>query len=582
MINPLLAIDFYKADRRRQYPEGTTKEYSNFTPRSNRLYRGKSDKVVVVGIQMLIKDYLIKSWNEGFFQRDIEDVIAEYKTFMDCALGQDAIPVDHIRDLHNLGYLPIEIKALTEGELCPMKVPVLTITNTLPNFFWLVNYLETVISTELWKPMTNATIAYEYRQTFNEFAERTGANKDFILFQGHDFSARGLSNREDGYKSGIAHLTSFVGTDTVLAIQGAKDFYNADYTKELVGTSVPATEHSVMCMGSKDGEFETYKRLITELYPSGVVSIVSDTWDLWKVLTEYTPMLKEEILNRKENSLGLAKVVFRPDSGNPVDIICGTVSDALIINPDWYEKGNFEQWQDLVGEDIDDIFRDKLGSVEPIYNITLSYLFDNDVYQVTYTPDLNRNDKTYYYVDNYGPILSKCDFKKINKTPISKGAVEILWDIFGGTINDKGFKTLNQRVGLIYGDGITLERQREILTRLEAKGFASDNIVFGIGSYTYQYSTRDTFGFAMKATYCEVDGKGREIFKDPITDSGTKKSAKGLLFVKRDEPDGDFYLIDQVSADREQSENNNLKLVFKDGKLLRETTLSEIRQRLHK
>ena len=497
MINPLLAIDFYKADHRRQYPQGTTKVYSNFTPRSNILYRGDMDKVVVFGLQMFIKDFLIKSWNEGFFQRDRDEVVNEYQTFMDCTLGQGAIPVEHIVELHDLGYLPIEIKALDEGELCPMKVPVLTITNTDDRFFWLVNYLETVMSTELWKPMTNATIAYEYRQVLEEFADKTGASKEVIIFQGHDFSARGLSNREDGYKSGVAHLTSFAGTDTVLAIQGAKDFYNADYTKELVGTSVPATEHSVMCMGTKEAEIETFRRLIIELYPTGIVSIVSDTWNLWKVLTEYTVELKEEILNRQPNAIGLSKVVFRPDSSDPAHIICGN------------------------------------------------------------------------------PYMSE-------GTPEFLGAVEILWNIFGGTTNEKGYKTLNQKVGLIYGDSITLERQREILQRLADKGFASDNIVFGIGSYTYQYNTRDTFGFAMKATYGVVNGEARNIFKDPITDSGTKKSAKGLLFVKRDEPDGDYYLIDEVSEAREQSENNNLKPVFRNGKLLRETSLSEIRQKLHK
>lgn len=491
--NPLLCIDFYKSDHISQYPQGTTKVYSNFTPRSSRLYNGKSEQIVNFGLQIFIKDFLIDTWNEGFFNRPKAEVVNEYKEFMDSTLGPDAIETAHIEALHDLGYLPIEIKALPEGSKVPMKVPVLTITNTVPEFFWLVNYLETVMSTELWKPMTNATIANEFKQNFLEFAELTGGNKDFIMFQGHDFSARGLSNREDGYKSGIAHLTSFAGTDTCLAIKGAKDFYNADYTKELVGTSVPATEHSVMCMGSKESEIDTFRRLITDLYPSGVVSIVSDTWDFWKVISEYTVELKEEILNRKENALGLAKVVFRPDSGDPADILCGT----------------------------------KFAT-------------------------------------------QKCI------TPQEKGAVDVLWDIFGGTVNDKGFKTLNQRVGLIYGDSITLERQRDILQRLADKGFASDNIVFGIGSYTYQYSTRDTFGMAMKATYGEVNGEAREIFKDPVTDSGTKKSAKGLLRV--DLVDGKYTLTDQCTPEQEQG--GELKEVYRDGKLLIETTLSEIRERL--
>lgn len=482
--NPLLAIDFYKADHRRQYPKGVNLVYSNFTPRSMRLYKGVFDKSVFAGLQILIKQYLINDWNEGFFNKPKSEVLDEYKSFMDSTLGPDAIPVEHIAALHDLGYLPILIKALPEGTLVPVKVPMLTIQNTHKDFAWLPNMLETVLSTELWKPCVNATIAYDYRTTFEKYASITGASTEFIPFQGHDFSARGLSNREDGYKAGIAHLTSFVGTDTCLAIQGARDFYNADYTKELVGTSVPATEHSVMSSNiefikqafDKDEVWITpngtklYKHLcqfddthtdtqrlaeiayvmylITELYPTGVVSIVSDTFDFWYMMQYGIKVLRPYIEQRKPNALGLAKVVFRPDSGNPVDIICGTL-------------GPVGEWKD--------------------------------------------------------------------QTPEEAGAIECLYDVFGGTETGKGYKTLNQCVGLIYGDSITLERQEQILSKLAKKGFASDNIVLGIGSYTYQYNTRDTLGMAMKATYCEVDGKGIDIYKDPATDSGTKKSAKGLL-----------------------------------------------------
>ena len=107
-----------------------------------------------------------------------------------------------------------------------------------------------------------------------------------------------------------------------------------------------------------------------------------------------------------------------------------------------------------------------------------------------------------------------------------------MWDIFGGIENSKGFKELDSHIGAIYGDSITLERATQICERLKLKGFASTNVVLGIGSFTYQYNTRDTFGFAMKATYGEVDGNGREIYKDPITDDGTKKSAKGLMKIE--------------------------------------------------
>ena len=136
--------------------------------------------------------------------------------------------------------------------------------------------------------------------------------------------------------------------------------------------------------------------------------------------------------------------------------------------------------------------------------------------------------------------------------------------------------TLNPKIGAIYGDSITIERATQICEKLKTKGFASTNVVLGIGSFTYQYNTRDTFGFAMKATYVEVQGKGREIFKDPITDDGTKKSAKGRIQLYEEE--GKIVYKDQVS---EQEENQGLlKTVFKDGELLIEDDLSTIRKRI--
>ncbi|MNI51383.1 putative nicotinate phosphoribosyltransferase [compost metagenome] len=158
-----------------------------------------------------------------------------------------------------------------------------------------------------------------------------------------------------------------------------------------------------------------------------------------------------------------------------------------------------------------------------------------------------------------------------------KGVIELLWDVFGGTVNAKGFKELVPQIGAIYGDSINLERASQICERLKAKGFSSTNVVLGIGSFTYQYNTRDTFGFAMKATYGEVNGEGREIFKDPVTDDGTKKSAKGLLQIFKD-ADGEYQLKDQCTWEEERK--GELKEVYRDGKLLIDQSLAEIRARI--
>jgi nicotinamide phosphoribosyltransferase len=437
-MNPLFLTDGYKTGHHQQYPKGTTLVYSNFTPRSNKYAPKGCDELVSFGQQMVIKQ-IHEAFQKDFFSRPKDEVCGEMKRELSMYLNTD-YDVSHFEALHDLGYLPINVKAIEEGALVPMKVPVLTIYNTHPDFYWITNYLETVISNLLWKPMTSATIAHAYRKLFTAWQEKTDAEKSwFVDWQAHDFSMRGLDSIDATISSGLGHLTSFSGSDSLPAIFGARKFYNET---EFVAGSVNATEHSVMCAGSKEDEIGTFRNLM-ETYPTGILSIVSDTWDLWKVCTEHLVTLKEEILARD------GKVVIRPDSGDPVDIICG------------------------------------LNSNPPI-------MIDSELLKS----------------------------KDVHNEPKVKGVIELLWDVFGGTINEQGYKVLDPHIGAIYGDSITLDRAEQIFTRLEAKGFASTNIVLGVGSFTYQYNTRDTFGFAMKATYVEVNGEGREIFKDPITDDG--------------------------------------------------------------
>lgn len=512
-IAPMIQADFYKTGHPGQYPEGTNRIVANFTPRSARLAPVLPElfdnKVVWFGLQGFIKEILIDLFDREFFGRDRRQAVRQYQRRMDTALGPGAVATDKIEALHTLGYLPLEIRSLPEGSRVDIRVPPVTITNTHPDFAWLATYIETLFSCESWKPSTVATIAFEYRKLLTYFARLTGAPMEFIDWQGHDFSMRGMAGLYDARKSGAGHLLSFTGTDTIPAIDYLEDLYGADAGNELIGGSVPATEHSVMCLGTRDGEIETFRRIVTELYPGGIVSVVSDTWDFWQVITDFAVTLKDEILARTPDALGNAKVVFRPDSGDPVRIL-GGYRDREVAGP--AADGRYRVIE--TGEWISDAER--------------------------------------------------------------RGAVQCLWDIFGGSQSERGYRMLNPRVGLIYGDSITLARARDILKLLADKGFASSNVVFGIGSYTYQYLTRDSFGWALKATYAEVDGIGRELVKDPITDSGVKRSAQGLLRV---EQEGDrFVLYDRQTP--EQAEGGALKPVFRDGTLLVEQTLGEIRARL--
>ena len=518
-INPLDHIDFYKSGHIVQYPENTTRIYSNFTPRKSRV-KGVNE-VVFFGLQYFIKEYLIDKWNKGFFELPLDTVVNNYKRRMDTSLGKDVVKIDHVEKLHKLGYLPIKIKALPEGTLVPMGIPCLTIINTLDEFFWLTNYLETIISSIIWKPTTSATTSFQYRKKFEEYAEFTGYSKDFVKWQGHDFSFRGMSGLEDAVISGAGHLLSFTGTDTVPAIDFLELFYNANADVELIGGSVAASEHSCMSMGKKESEYETFERLITKVYPNGIASLVSDTYDFFKVLTDFLPRLKDKIMARD------GRLVIRPDSGDPVKIITGYFPDELIkYGYKWYPKE----------------------------------------FCIGYVPA------------THAKPLSEAEIK---------GAYMCLWETFGGHVNAQGYMELDTHIGLIYGDSITLERQQQILSRLEEKGlsmnmehrgFAAGNLVLGIGSFSFQFVTRDVYGFAMKATWGVVNGVEQEIFKDPATDSGMKKSAKGLLKVY--EENGKLKLKDQCT--HEEEEESLLTTVFEDGKLTRETSLKEIRTLIEK
>lgn len=483
LVSPILRKDFYKVGHPHQMKPGTKKLYSNFTPRGTR--RDPAPKGIIwFGLQAYLIDTLIEEWSRCFFEVHRDTVLREYKRILDHCLGPN-IDVNHVGELHELGYLPLRIKSVPEGTLVPYRVPACTITNTDEHFAWLVNSIESDFSSHMWLPPTSATTAFGYRQQFERYAKLTGADRSFIQWQGHDFSYRGMCGLWAAAASGAAHLLSFTGTDTIPAISFIEEFYSGNVEKQLIGGSVPATEHMVMCLAGQDGEFDLIKRLTTEVYPKDVVSIVCDTWSLKKVVTDYLVQLKDIILARE------GKVVVRPDSGVPEKIVNG---------------------------------------------------------------DPDSSDRFY-----------------------RMGLTRALYEIFGGTINHAGFIELNPHIGWIYGDSISPERQTTILDRLYKTGFASSTPVLGIGSYTYQHVTRDTDGWAFKATYAEDADGANPLSKDPETDNGVKKSARGLLKIDQ-AYNGSLTLAENCSWAEEAT--GVLQTVFKDSELTWPQTFEDIRARV--
>jgi nicotinamide phosphoribosyltransferase len=559
--------DTYKVGHISMLPVGSTLMQSNFTPRSGKHSNCPNGNTIVsFGQQMLVRK-IREDWAINFFNKPISHIDQFAKDMGNLLMWDHPIDVTHFKQLHQLGYLPIEIRAIEEGTLIPYKIPLFTIVNTQPLngvvFDWLVNYLETLLSAEAWQAPTAATTAYCLRKLGQKWIKQTDPeNAWFVDYQFHNFSMRGMDGKSSIVNSGLGFATSSKGSDTLPVIPAARKYYDEPLDSVPIH-SVIASEHAVMCaltgffLKTKQGswekigelEVETFRYLL-QTFPTGILSLVSDPRDLWRVITEYCVILKDEILARD------GKLVIRPDSGDPVDIICG------IMVP---EFETFEQ--------ADYYFRGRLT--------------DKNVFKV--------EDKHYEVITHAGNDFK---FRQYTMTPADYGVIELLWNIFGGDVSSTGHKRLNGKIGAIYGDSITYDRALKIFERLDYKGFASTNIVLGVGSYSLQYVTRDTHGFAQKATYVEIvfeaeddmfdQGgpaigekykQGIEIFKDPITDSGVKKSAKGLLVVHKDE-NGQYILKDQATWEEVNSPYNELKTIFKDGEYFNETTLTAIRERL--
>lgn len=492
--NPLLCLDFYKTAHADQYPADLTKMVSYYTPRMSRLE--DTDKVTMFGLQAFINEYLIQAFNTNFFGQPLDKVLSEYKRVLNNTIGTNGVGEKRLTELHNLGYLPLEIRAVPEGVRTNIHVPQIEISNTHPDFVWLVNSIETMLSCTMWHTQISAEVGYRYRQIVNKYADITCEDSVERAKLLGDFSMRGQESVESATKSSAAFCLSFLNTATVPAIIWLEENYACRAEDEAVAYGAISTEHSVMCSNfAVDGDEKTQVlRLLQEIYPHQNFSMVSDSYDYWNLVNNILPSIKDEVLAHD------GCLAIRGDSGNPVEIVTDTV------------------------------------------------------------------------------------FK--------------LWDIFGGTVNSKGYKVLNPHVKALYGDSITPQRCQQVYSILKDNGFAINNVSLGVGSFSMQcleeiepkplqnithYSpyTRDTFGIAVKATYAEDEnGNPIMIFKNPKTDSGHfKKSQRGCCRVFKTE---DGYGYEDGLTWGEAQNDNELVVVFKNGEFIKTFTLNDVRENLHK
>ena len=484
-IMMMLCSDTYKHTHPRMYPKNLNKLVSYLTVRKN--MSEAFDKMVFAGLQPFMTEYLVKGFNEQFFDLPLAYVEKTYKEYMGVQIGVENTEWDSIAALHKLGYLPLEIRALPEGTVVNMGIPVVEMTNTHPDFAWVVQWVECILQAELWAPCAYATIGKAYHDLAAKYYSETTDDADPYMAMS-DFGMRGMSCLEDSIRASASWLFSFNKTSTIPALPYIDKFYMAECAKNGIGRGGVSTEHSVMGANyALDGDEITFvKRLLTELYPNTSFSMVSDTYDYWNMIENIIPACKKEIMTHN------GKLLIRPDSGDMVEITIRTINS--------------------------------------------------------------------------------------------------LWDTFGGTVNGKGYKVLDPHIGLIYGDGCTLNRVHEIYEKLKELGFAATNVVFGVGAFCFHalfddnnkmtVITRDAFGIAMKATYGQFGDKKLFIYKDPKTDEGNlKKSHKGCCQVVRWE-NGNFTCIDEHTEWVGDSDTC-LETVFKNGEIVKMQTLTEIRNRLH-
>ena len=479
----MLYSDSYKQCHPVMYPDNQEYLVSYLTPR--KAMNKDFPKMVVYGVQPFIIDMMDAF--DTFFYETIEQVMYDYDHYIDAHLGLGNVARDHIVELHELGYLPLEIRALPEGTVVDMGVPIVEMRNTHPRFAWLVQWVECLLQTEVWPMCAYATVGYEYHKVAEKWYSKTapGANPFMAMA---DFGFRGMSCLEDATRCSASWLLSFNKTSTIPALPYLDDYYSADCAKNGIGIGAVSTEHSVMAANfAIDGdEISFVKRMLTEIYPNTSFSMVSDTYDYWNMVDNIIPACKKEILAHN------GKLLIRPDSGDMVEITINTI--------------------------------------------------------------------------------------------------EKLWNTFGGTVNEAGYKVLDPHIGLIYGDGCTLNKVAEIYKLLAMMGFASTNVVFGVGAFcfhalfspdnTFTVLTRDTWGMAMKATWGMFGGKVVPIYKDPKTDNGLKKSQKGCCAIEYDVSSERFTCRDGFH-EWVNDDDTLLLTVFEDGAMPKEQTFQEIRARLY-
>lgn len=301
--NIILVTDSYKISQYLQFPPNTTHVYSYFESRG-----GKFDRTVFFGLQ-----YILKRWLCG--QVVTKEKIAEAKAIYELHFGQDIFNEEgwnYILEKHN-GHLPVRIKAVPEGTIVPVKNVLFTVENTDPKCYWLTNHLESLL-VQTWYPTTVATLSYFQKIVLAKYLRETAENLSPLPFMLHDFGFRASTCVEGAGIGDAAHLVNFKGTDTIVGLVIAQKYYGC----EMAGYSIPASEHSTITTWGKEAEVEGFRNML-EKFPTGMVSCVSDSYNIWNACEKYWGEDLHDLVVKRGKSNG--RLVVRPDSGKPSEVV---------------------------------------------------------------------------------------------------------------------------------------------------------------------------------------------------------------------------------------------------------------------
>ena len=603
-MNPFLLTDFYKLTHILQYRPELRELVSYLTPRGSRL-KGVN-KVVFFGLSAYVHSYIVENFRENFFRRNFEYCECEIREVLELGLGYTDEMIDktieHFKALHKLQYLPVEINAVPEGTLVPMGVPCVEIKSTNPEFFWVGQALEASLSAAIWHPMVSATIAREYRKIARGAFFATVENGIDERTAMCDFSMRGQESNESAVNASVAWLTSMWNSSTVAARKHIKDVYTSSkssvnpltkqwrphYTygvreqmKNTIVRGLTSTEHSVMtshaCLDGGD-EFFTFQYLFN-LYYDVSFAAVCDSYDFWNVLTNILPnYFMHEIDARGKRGVFIG---VRHDSAEPVDALCGTVpilhADAVKRIPkDMLEDGTKLECMTLMftEEEANNLWEQGFREGNLV-----AVMCDGEEYLVRIRAVEHLRSIDVSIAKDCPTMWASGVLQNRSRTWEEKGMVESMYELFGGSVNSKGFKVLNPGIKAVYGDSITITRAKRIYKRLEIKGYAANNVSLGVGSFSFQALenedgtlspfTRDTFSVCVKCShskYCDENGEIQErfVYKDPKGWS-SKKSTKGLCQIYFDE-NGELTYKDEKYENDLIGVNSALIPYFKDGK----------------